>query len=329
MIKSILFVSIVSFLVSLIALPWLIKYLRKIELFVIDQNKENKPLVPISGGLAVAASITASFMALIFFKTFFQPLSLETSITIFAVIASLLMVTFIGFIDDVLIKKSKDSSYGLKQWQKPLLTLFAAIPLMAVKVGETTMTIPFLGTFNFGLLYPLLIVPIGFIGATNMVNLLAGFNGSEAGMGLVYTSMLGIYAYVNGSYVASVLAFAAFSALLVFFIFNFYPAKVLPGDSLTYLLGAVIASIAIVGNIEKAALIAAVPFMIEFILKARSKFRAQSYGFYKDGKIQSIHEKKIYSIPHILTRTGKYTEKQVTLFMILVQFIFAGLIWVI
>lgn len=328
MIKSVFFVSVVSFTIALIIIPWLIKYLKRIELFVIDQNKEDKPLIPISGGIAVAAGILVSFMTLVFVKTFFQQLTPDLYISIFAVLVSLLTVTFIGFIDDVLIKKSRDSSYGLKQWQKPLLTIFAAIPLIAVKLGVTKIYIPFFGAHDVGLLYPMVLVPLGFIGATNMVNLLAGFNGSEAGMGLVYTGMLGLYAFLNGSYVASALAFSTFSALLVFFYYNKYPAKILPGDSLTYLLGAVIACIAIVGNMEKAALIASIPFIIEFILKARSKFKAQSYGFYKDGRVQSKYE-KIYSIPHILTRTGKFTEKQVSLFMIGIELFFASLIWVV
>ncbi|MBI2670640.1 hypothetical protein HYX18_01510 [Candidatus Woesearchaeota archaeon] len=328
MIKSVFFVSVVSFTIALIIIPWLIKYLKRIELFVIDQNKEDKPLIPISGGIAVAAGILVSFMTLVFVKTFFQQLTPDLYISIFAVLVSLLTVTFIGFIDDVLIKKSRDSSYGLKQWQKPLLTIFAAIPLIAVKLGVTKIYIPFFGSHDVGLLYPMVLVPLGFIGATNMVNLLAGFNGSEAGMGLVYTGMLGLYAFLNGSYVASALAFSTFSALLVFFYYNKYPAKILPGDSLTYLLGAVIACIAIVGNMEKAALIASIPFIIEFILKARSKFKAQSYGFYKDGRVQSKYE-KIYSIPHILTRTGKFTEKQVSLFMIGIELFFASLIWIV
>ncbi len=327
MIKSVILVSVISFLITLVILPWLIRYLKKIELFVIDQNKEDKPLVPISGGLAVTAGILAAFMGWIFAKTFFQQLNSDAHIIIFAVLVSLLTVSFVGFIDDVLIKKSREGSYGLKQWQKPLLTLIAAAPLVAVKAGTTVITVPFYGSFDVGIFYPLILVPIGFIGATNMVNLLAGFNGSEAGMGLIYTGMLGLYAYVNGSYVAALLAFATFSSLLVFFYYNKYPAKILPGDSLTYLLGAVIASIAIVGNIEKAALIASIPFIIEFFLKMRTKFKAQSYGFYKDGKVQSKYD-KIYSIPHILTRTGKYTEKQVTMFMILVQLFFSSLIWV-
>ena len=75
-------------------------------------------------------------------------------------------------------------------------------------------------------------------------------------------------------------------------------------------------------------MIASIPFFIEFVLKARAKFNAKSYGFYKNGKIMSWHGDKIYSIPHIFSRTGKFTEKQITFFMILIQLFFSSLIWV-
>jgi UDP-N-acetylglucosamine--dolichyl-phosphate N-acetylglucosaminephosphotransferase len=194
MLKSLLLVSGVSFIITVIILPWLIKYLKSIDLVVIDQNKESKPLIPISGGIAVATAIITSIMALIFAKTFFEITGPEAIIDLLAISTSLLIVVSIGLIDDLLIRKSKESSMGLHQWQKPLLTVLAAIPLIAIKAGDTTMTLPVIGTLQLGWIYPLILVPIGFIGATNMVNMLAGFNGLEAGMGLIYTGMLGAYA---------------------------------------------------------------------------------------------------------------------------------------
>lgn len=328
MIKSILLVSVASFVSTLIILPWLIRFLKSINLEVIDQNKEKKPLVPISGGLAVGAAITVSLMALIFAKTFLEINDDSILIEIFAVTTSLLIVLFIGLLDDILIKRSKESSYGLKQWQKPLFTVIAAIPLIAIKAGDTVMTLPFIGQVNFGFLYPLLLVPIGFIGATNMVNMLAGFNGLEAGMGLIYTGMLGAYAIYHNLYLGAILSFAVFGSLLVFFWFNKYPAKIFPGDSLTYLLGGMLACIAIVGNLEKAALIVSIPFFIEFFLKLRGRFKNQSYGYYKNGKVQSFYD-KVYSLPHIWTKSGKYTEKQVTIFLMIVELFFSSLIWII
>ncbi len=326
MLKSLIIFSIVSFVFTLFVLPWLIRYLKGINLFVKDQNKENTPLVPISGGLAVAAGISASILFVIFIETFYFKTADKNLVYLLAGLTTILIITFIGFVDDLIIKTSKDSSIGLKQWQKPLLTLPASVPLIVVNAGITIITIPFIKTLDVGILYPLLLIPIGVLGASNMVNMLAGFNGSEAGMALIYTGMLGAYAVTNDRYIGAVFAFTAFGAILAFFLFNKFPSKILPGDSLTYLLGAVLVCIAVLGNIEKAALIASIPFFIEFILKARSKFKAQSYGFYKDGKIQSRYE-KIYSIPHILTRSGKYTEKQVTLFMMVIELFFCSLIW--
>ncbi|MAG52810.1 MAG: hypothetical protein CMH62_02510 [Nanoarchaeota archaeon] len=323
--------GIIGFLTTFFATKGFIRYARLIGLVVKDQNKEDKPLIPLSGGLTVMAGWFIGINLFIFFNTFigngFDPYLGDKALTfLFAGMASIMIITFIGFIDDLIIKKNKESSFGLKQWQKPLLTLVAAIPLVVVNAGVTTMTFPLIGRVDVGLFFPLLFVPIGVVGAANMVNMLAGFNGLESGMGLVYTGMLGLYAFVNGRNTAALIAFMAFCCLLAFFYFNKYPAKVFPGDSLTYLLGAVIASVAIIGNIERAALIVSIPFIIEFFLKARGGFRKQSYGFYKDGKLQSYY-KKIYSLPHIFTRTGKFTERQVVYYLMLFEFVVSSTIW--
>ncbi|AJF62708.1 MAG: Glycosyl transferase family 4 [archaeon GW2011_AR20] len=320
--------AMIALIVTYIATNWLIRYLRRINLVVKDMNKKNTPLIPISGGLAVISGIFVGLMFYIFFQTFYYKYT-NTLIYLLAGFISILMITFVGFVDDIIIRKSKDKSSGLKQWQKPLLTLSAAVPLMVVNAGVTTMVFPFIGRLDIGLIYPLIFIPIGVVGAANMVNMLAGFNGMEVGMGIVYTMMLGLYAFVNNREAAVIVSLITLAALIAFYLYNKYPAKILPGDSLTYLLGGVIAVIAILGNIEKAAIIASIPFFIEFLLKLRSKFKANSYGYYKNGKIHSYYNSKIYSIPHLFTKTGRYTEKQITGFMIVIEFFFCLLIWVI
>ena len=277
----------------------------------------------------------AGLMLFLFLRTFFSGttkiglvLNYYNLVILFSAIVSILTITLIGFLDDLIIDKSRDGSTGLRQWQKTLLTLIAAVPLMVIKAGTTKIGVPFIGVVDFGILYALILVPIGVSGAANMVNLLAGINGIETGMGIVYIGMLGLYAYVNASYIAALIALLTFTSLLAFYTYNKYPAKILPGDSLTYLLGGVIAVIAIVGNIEKAALICSIPFFIEFILKARSKFKAQSYGYYKKGNIMSLHGKKVYSLIHLFTRTGRFTEKQITYSFIAFELLVSSLIWV-
>lgn len=323
------FCGLLSFIVVWFAVPWLIRYLRRLNIVVVDMHKASKPPIPSSGGLAVMAGIFIGLMSFVFFRTFFSGVSsfeYPLFINLFAAVATILMICFVGFIDDSIIKLDHSSS-GLKQWQKPLLTLVAAVPLMVVKAGETVMQLPFIGRVDVGILYPLVFVPIGVVGAANMVNLLGGFNGMEAGMGIVYTGMLGLYAYTNDSYIASIIAFMTFCSLIAFYFYNKVPAKIFAGDSLTYLLGAVIACIAIIGNIERAALISSTPFIVEFFLKARGKFKKQSYGYFKNGKVHSLYN-KIYSIPHIFTRTGKFTERQVVYLMIFIQLFFSSLVWI-
>ena len=326
MLIAFLIASILSFLTTYLSVKWLIKYLRKVGMVVPDMNKKDKPLIPISGGLAVMSGIFIGLMFFIFLQTFFYKDN-SFSLILFGAITTIVLITFIGFVDDALIERNSSSSSGLKQWQKPLLVLPAAIPLVVINAAITKINLPW-GNVDLGIIYPLLIIPIGVVGAANMVNNLAGFNGLETGMGIIYTLSLGIYAYSHGSVFAALIAFLTFAALIAFFIFNKYPAKILPGDSLTYLLGAIIAVIAILGNMEKTAIIISIPFIIEFFLKIRAKLRAHSYGYYKDGKIQSYYA-NIYSIPHIFSRTGRFTEKQITYFIICIEVIFSSLIWLI
>ncbi len=334
MVISLLFPAFLSFFVVFSLTPWWIRYLKKIHLEVKDQNKENTPLVAFSGGIPALVGMLSGLFLFIFIRTFFPRITFgitldsQNLLFLFASMISLFIITFVGFLDD-LVLENKESSSGLKQWQKPLLTLTAAIPLMVVSVGNTDMGLPFIGVINFGILYPLVFVPLGLVGAANMVNMLAGFNGLETGVGIVTLTSLGLFAYKNGGALAALIALVTVFALLAFYLFNKTPAKILAGDSLTYLVGGTLAVIAIVGNVERAALILSTPFFLEFLLKARSKFKAQTYGYWKDGKIHSRHNREIYSLPHLFTRTGKFTEKQITFFMILISLFFSILIWIV
>lgn len=324
--STLFIIGVVSFVSAYLCAGLIIRYLRKIGLNVKDMAKFKSVHIPISGGLIVLVGTFISLMTFIFIRIFFQK-SDASLLIIFASMCSMMIITFIGFLDDLLVKKTEGAYVGLKRWQKPLLVVPAAIPLMVIKVGTTEMILPFFGMVDFGLLYALLLVPIGVIGAGNMVNLLAGFNGLEAGLGLLYTGSLGLYALFNGRLEASMIALAVFCSLLAFIKFNWTPAKVLPGDSLTYLLGSTIAIVAIVGNIEKAALIISIPFFIEFFLKLRGGFQKQSYGYaLENGCVKSFYN-KIYSIPHLFTRSGKFTEKEVVVYTILLYLPFVLSVW--
>jgi UDP-N-acetylglucosamine--dolichyl-phosphate N-acetylglucosaminephosphotransferase len=322
--------AIVSAIVTFFVTPYTIKYFRFIGLTTTDVHKKNKPLVPSSAGVPLVAGIMAGLLVYVFLSVFIWKQSTQL-VSLFASMTSILIIMFSGFIDDLNTKQVKVAGYiegkrGLKAWQKPLLTLPAAFPLMAIMAGSTSMNLPLIGTVNFGIFYPLIIVPIGVVGASNMINMLGGYNFLEGGMGLVYTFSLGLFAYLHGNFIASIIFLTTFGALCGIARYNFYPAKILPGDSLTYSLGAIVAVGAIIGNMEKAVIITMLPFIIQGILKFYSRFKlgyfASDLGILqKDGKIKSKY-KNIYSWTHLLMKLN-LTEKQIVLTMIGIQIVFA------
>ena len=318
-------VFLAAFLTGLIFYKWIRKFLFRVGIRGIDQQKAGKPVLPTSAGIIVLISILAGMFLFIGLDSFV----LGTNINLSYILAagfSIFIITFIGFFDDInvspILKKDKglkDYRIGLKQWQKPLLVLPAAIPLMAVRAGVTQMSLPFLGTINFGIIYPLVLIPLAVVFVTNATNMLAGMNGLESGLGLIATFSLGTYALIIGRPEAAIIAFSAAGALAAILIFNWYPAKILPGDSLTYLIGASIISSIVIGDMEKFGIIIFIPWMIEFLLKLRSKFTARSLGqLQQNGTLKSSY-KKSYSLTHILMKRGNLKESKITSYLLLIE----------
>jgi UDP-N-acetylglucosamine--dolichyl-phosphate N-acetylglucosaminephosphotransferase len=308
---------IIGLLATLLITPKFMILLERIGLVGTDIQKLNKPSLPEMGGLPILVGTLSSIFTFIWLISFLSNDQISL-VHILAAISTIMIITIIGILDDLssLIKSKSFKRIGLKQWQKPLLTLPAAIPLMAIMAGQTKMSIPFIGTIEFGILYPLVLVPIAIVGASNATNMLAGLNGLEAGLGTVILSTLGIYAYVSGSIEASLIAFSVAVSLLAFLYYNWYPSKIFPGDSLTYMIGATIATVAIIGNIEKIAFLAFIPWFIEFVLKARSRFKAESFGKIMPNKTLEAPYNKIYSLTHIPMKLGKFKEWQISTMLI-------------
>lgn len=318
---------VIAFFACIGLTKWWISVAKKNKLEGKDMNKYNKPLIPEAGGITVVISIILAIMLYIFFKTFVLH-SLTHLIEMLTLTITLLLACFIGFIDDILGWKK-----GLRGWQKILMTVPIAIPLMVINAGQHTMSIPVVGTVDFGLFYPLIIILIGVVGATNGYNLLAGYNGLEAGLGIIIFIALGIISLKTGQLWLALLSAIVVFALVGFLIFNKFPAKVFPGDSLTYSLGALIACFAIFGNMEKAAVILFIPFIIEGILKAKSKFKAENFGLPQKDDSLELPYKKTYSLTHFALKllkkikpSKKVYETDVVSFLLIIEIILAAIV---
>ena len=267
MIEIILMCMVISFASVVLVINPMIKFLRKAEIIGIDQQKSDKPRLPTSAGLIVMIGILSGIFTFIGIDSFILHANNNLSY-ILAGTLSILIITLVGFFDDIIInpipKENKGvASYrvGLRQREKALLVLPAAIPLMAVKAGTTTMSLPLFGPINFGIIYPLIFIPLAVLCVANATNMLAGMNGLEAGLGLIATTALGIYGFIFHSIEAMLFAFVTAGALGALLFWNWYPAKILPGDSLTYLVGAAIVTTTVLGNMEKFGIIIFTPWL--------------------------------------------------------------------
>ncbi len=316
-----------SFIATLFLIPRWIKRAKKAGLVGKDVHKEKSEGIPESGGVAVIVGFALGVMLYIAIKTFVFETTANLIETL-AMFSSILLITFIAFVDDILGWK-----IGLRRRTRLVFVALASVPLVAINAGRSIIGLPFVGEVNLGLIYPIFLIPLGIVGATTTFNFLAGFNGLEAGLGIILLSGMAFVAFITGSPWLAIIALCMVAGLVAFLFYNFYPARVFPGDSLTYAIGGLVAIIAILGNFEKIAVFFFLPYIAETALKARGKLVKESFAkLKKDGSLE-LKENKIYGLTHasifLMQKLGiKPTEKRVVASLWIVQFavILLGLI---
>jgi UDP-N-acetylglucosamine--dolichyl-phosphate N-acetylglucosaminephosphotransferase len=152
-------------------------------------------------------------------------------------------------------------------------------------------------------------------------------------MALVIFAVFGFTGLIVGRLWIALIAFIVYACLLAFLAFNWYPAKVFPGNSFSYSIGALIATLAILGNMERIAIWLFIPYFLEILLYFRARVidkmgDVQAFAKpNKDGSLEMPY-KKVYDTTHLaiwfLKRVkGKVYERDVVLFIIAVQALIA------
>ena len=326
--------AITALIVTWLSIPFYIKLVSKIGLKGIDQQKEGKPELATSGGIPAFSGLMLGVMVFILLTAFSNGFNdihvIKQKMFLLAGVLAIGIITVVGLFDDIYMKKIEarkrsdtvEKRHGLKQWLKPLLTFFGAIPLIVVMAGSTLLGIPLIGTVDFGIFYPLVLIPLAVICVSNATNMLAGFNGLEAGLMVVASFTLAVFCFLWGRLEGAVIALTLCFASLAFLKFNWFPAKILPGDSLTYFLGGAFVTAVIIGDVERFGMLIFLPWVVEAILKLRGRFNVRSFGdLQKDGTLKAPYP-KIYSLTHIVMLLpeklwGKrLKEKQVVMVLI-------------
>jgi UDP-N-acetylglucosamine--dolichyl-phosphate N-acetylglucosaminephosphotransferase len=292
--------AIASFVTTFIVVPWLIKNLKGTSAVGRDLNKAGAPRIPEMGGLAVVIGFYVGINVL----TIFGDGNLPSSIFYLSLLA-VLGAAVTGVMDDL---------FSMRQRIKAILPFIFAIPLgsLMVDTGNTIL----LGA-NLGVLM-LIVIPFGVTSAANASNMLEGFNGLGAGLGIIMTVSMIIISLISGQTDGLFLLFPLLGALMAFLWFNKYPARIFPGDSMTLFVGATLACAAIIANLKTLGAILFIPMILEFILKARGHFKGENYGkIDEEGKL--TYDGRIESLAHLVMRWKKLKEYQIVAVLLLVE----------
>jgi len=298
--------AMVSFVAVCLFLPWLIKSLRGTTLVGKDLNKPHSPLVPEMGGIAVILGFYAGVAVLVGLTA-----PVATNAVFFAALSACLGAGIVGLMDDM---------FRLRKRSKAILPFVLALPLGAVVYASKNTVL--LGV-DIGILMAVA-VPVGVTSASNAANMLEGFNGLGAGLGIIITASLIALSFLTNAQEGLFLLFPLLGALSAFLLFNRYPARVFPGDSMTLFTGATIGCAAIISSpsLKTFGAILFFPMILEFILKLRGRFQGENYGkIGQDGRL--VWNGRIESLAHAIMKWRPLREWEIVGILWAVELIIA------
>jgi UDP-N-acetylmuramyl pentapeptide phosphotransferase/UDP-N-acetylglucosamine-1-phosphate transferase len=183
---------------------------------------------PTLGGIAVFVALVLS--TVIFAGTYFK-------FELKYIISGLIVVFFIGIKDDILI---------IDPYKKMAGQIFAVI-LIAVFAGIRITSL--YGLFHIGQLpyiASILLTVFVFIVIINGFNLIDGIDGLASGIGILTSSVFGIWFWINGHMACTILSFSCAGTLTAFFWFNVFSKKnkIFLGDTGSMIIGFVMGVLA-------------------------------------------------------------------------------------
>jgi UDP-N-acetylglucosamine--dolichyl-phosphate N-acetylglucosaminephosphotransferase len=265
-----------------------------------DQHKTGKPLVP--NGLGV---LYVLFTTVYLFLLYFIGTEQTTVGNISAPLTLAVCVLFGGFMGLL------DDWMDLKWRYKAFMPLIAALPLIYFAMGmgaRTSITLPFIGSIDFGIWYFYLIIPLIVMIVTNTVNMLGGFNGLESLCpAIVLLGLMAISLAIQSTSYLLMLGPIIFWLILT--LLNLQ-GKIFVGNSGSFAIGMTIASYAIIADVKLGLIISIIPYIFNSALILLTVFFTHKKALitFKDGKLESDHKRSLVTT---ITYHRPLTERQI------------------
>ena len=173
----------------------------------------------------------------------------------------------VGVIDDCInIFGSGRGAAGLRGPVKFFLITVVGLVLgwyFAVKLGWTSILIPFVGDLQIGIVGMILVFAFAVVATSNAVNISDGLDGLSGGLAMMAYGAFGIIALFQGQMLLFGFCLTVVGWLLSYVWFNVPPARFMMGDTGSFALGAGLGVVAMMTNSFLLLPIIGLPFVVE------------------------------------------------------------------
>lgn len=285
-------VFFISFIITFLSVPVIIKKLHGRNILVRDKYKKNI-LIPTLGGLGIVLGIHSGVIA----SQIIQNIHME----FFVLYSIILAFGIIGLLDDLT---------DLENRFKIIIPIFLAIPL----IGN-----------NLNLIW---LIPTYVMVVANLINMHSGYNGLQLGLSNILLMTIGIKLFslgLNMNFLMIILG-----STLAFMYYNKYPSKIFMGNIGSFIIGSSIGVILVVNNLKLFGIFILIPHILNFLLYVLGHVIKKEYDpkFAKVRYDNTIIAPNKWVLKWIPSLFWKLTENQSTYLMYLTTVIFciAGLI---
>ena len=224
-----------AFIITFFSIPVIIEVAKDKKLFDEPcERKVHKAVIPTLGGLGIFAGFVIAILMGV-------PTSSTSVFQYF--MAAFMIIFFMGIKDDILILTAAKKFIG---------QLVAAAIIIKYGGIEITNMYGFMGIHAIPQTASFLLTLFTIVVITNSFNLIDGVDGLAGSLGLFTSIIFGIYFYMTGQVLYTVMAISLAGSLTAFLIYNFNPAKIFMGDTGSLLIG-IVNSIFVIKFIDVAA----------------------------------------------------------------------------
>jgi len=220
--------AITSFVIAFLIVPVIIKFsLQKNLVDIPGRRKIHKKVTPSMGGIAIFIGFFISSLVWIDLQGWAQ---------IKFILVALFVIFFIGVRDDLVPLRATVKLMGQIMATSLLIFLFD----LRIK--------SFYGVLGIGELDPTVSIVLTFftfIVITNSFNLIDGLDGLAGTIAIIALLSFGIWFFLVGDFLFSILSFSMLGSIFAFLIFNWDPSEVFMGDTGALVIGMMLAILTI------------------------------------------------------------------------------------